>query len=136
MAVPTLSKKWLIPIIILIGVFVFASDGLKGGPEVSVREADALLKSDPRPALLDVRERAAYDAGHIAGAQSVPLGEIKQRLESLKLSKIDPVLVYSDDGTRGPEATRVLIESGYQGALNLRGGIEGWRAAGQPVVTK
>ena len=51
-----MARKWLIPILILIGVFVFSSQGLKGGPEISVMDAMGLLKAEPRPALIDVRE--------------------------------------------------------------------------------
>ncbi len=133
-----MARKWLIPILILIGIYVFSSQGLKGGPEVSARDAAALLKGNPLPVLIDVRERAAFDQGHIAGAHSVPIGEFKARLESLKLPKMDPVILYGDDDgdARAREATKLLYDSGYQGALTLRGGIEAWRAAGQPVAKK
>ena len=129
-----MARKWLIPILILIGVFVFSSQGLKGGPEVSVTEAAALMKSDPRPVLIDVRERADYDQGHITGAIAVPFAEFKSRLESLKLPKIDPVILYGGDEAQVRDATRLLYESGYQGALTLKGGIAAWRAAGQAVA--
>lgn len=137
MAKTVLPKNWLIAILIAVGVMVFASNGLKGGPEVSAREAIALLNSSPRPVVIDVRERAEYDQGHVPGALSVPLSELKQRLAGLNLSKTDPVVVYcGEGGACGPDATRQLIESGYFGALTLKGGIDGWRAAGQPVTTK
>ena len=129
-----MARKWLIPILIFIGIFVLSSQGLKGGPEVSVKDAAALMKSDPRPVLIDVRERADYDTGYIAGAISVPSAEFKARLEGLKLPKIDPVILYGTDDARARDATKHLYESGYQGALTLKGGIEAWRAAGQPVA--
>jgi rhodanese-related sulfurtransferase len=118
--------------------FVFASQGLKGGPEVSAREAAALMKGNPPPVLIDLRERAAFDKDRIAGARSVPAGEFKALLASLKLSRIDPVILYGDDDsdTRPREMTKFLYESGYQGALTLKGGMAAWRAAGPPVATK
>ena len=128
-----MGRKWLIPILILIGVFVFSSQGLKGGPEVSVTDAAALLKGDPRPVVIDLRTRMDYEQGHLAGAISVPAAEFKERVESLKLPKIDPVILYDSDEARARDATRHLYESGYQGGLTLKGGIDAWRAAGQPV---
>ena len=129
-------RKWLIPILIVIGVFVFSSQGLKGGPEVSVMDAVGLLKGDPRPLVIDVRERADYDQAHLPGAISVPYAEFKGRLQSLKLSKIDPVILYGSDDVHAREMTKHLYESGYHGALTLKGGIEAWRAAGQAVAKK
>ena len=131
-----MSRQWLIAILILVGIFVFSSQGLKGGPEVSVREAAALLKGNPPPVVIDVRERAAFEQGRIAGARSVPIDEFKAQLSGLKLSKTEVMILYDKDDTRAREATKHLYESGYQGALTLVGGIEAWRTAGQPVATK
>jgi sulfur-carrier protein adenylyltransferase/sulfurtransferase len=128
-----MGRKWLVPILIMVGVLVFSSHGLKGGPEVSVKDAVALMKGAPPPVIVDVRERAQFDQGHLPGAISVPLAEFKTRLDSLKLPKIDPVILYSSEDARARDATRILYESGYQGALTLIGGIEAWRAAGQVV---
>jgi rhodanese-related sulfurtransferase len=128
-----MGRKWLIPILIFLGVFIFSSQGLKGGPEVSIKEAAALLKGEPRPVLIDLRERADYDQGRLPGAISVPFAEFKARLDSLKLPKVDPVVLYGTDDARAREATRLLYESGYQGALTLKGGVEAWRAAGQAL---
>lgn len=129
-----MTRKWLVPILIFIAVFVFSMQGLKGGPEVSAKEAAALMKGDPRPVVIDVSERTDYERARLPGALSVPFAEFKERLESLKLPKVDPVILYSTDDTQARDATRILYESGYQGALTLKGGLDAWRAAGQVVV--
>ena len=128
-----MARKWLIPILILFGIFVFSSQGLRGGPEISVKDAVGLLKGDPRPAVIDLRERADYDQGHLPGAICVPFAAFKDRLESLKLAKSDAVVLYSTDDARARDATKHLYDNGYQGALTLIGGIEAWRTAGQPL---
>jgi rhodanese-related sulfurtransferase len=129
-----MARKWLLPILAFIGIFVFASQGLKSGPEISAHETAALMKGEPRPVLIDLRERADYDQGHIPGALSVPSMEFKERLTSLKLPKFDPVVLYGGDEARARDATRLLYESGYQGALTLKGGIAAWQAAGQALA--
>ena len=128
-----MSRQWLIAILVFVGVFVFSSQGLKGGPEISVGDAVSLLKGAPRPLLIDVREAADYGQGHLPGAISVPFAEFKDRLQSLKLPKVDPVVLYGADDARARDATRLLYESGYHGALTLKGGIDAWRAAGHAV---
>ena len=67
------------------------------------------------------------------GAISVSSTEFKTRLESLKLPKFEPIVLYGADETRVRDATRLLYDSGYQGALTLKGGIDAWRAAGQAL---
>ena len=128
-----MARNWLIPILIFVMVFVLSSQGLKGGPEISVKEAVALLKGEPRPLLIDLRERTEYDQAHLPGAISVPMADFKGRMESLKLPKMDVLVLYAADDARAREATRHLYDSGYQGALTLTGGFEGWRAAGLAV---
>lgn len=128
-----MSRQWLIAILIFIGIFVFSSQGLKGGPEVSVNDAAGLLKGDPRPVVIDVREAADYGQGHLPGAISVPFAEFRGRLQSLKLPKTDPLVLYGADDARARDATRLLYESGYHGALTLKGGIDAWRTAGHAV---
>jgi rhodanese-related sulfurtransferase len=85
--------------------------------------------------IIDVRDRTDYDQGHLPGAISLPIHEFKERVEGLKLPKIEAVILYGADDVRARDATRVLYESGYQGALTLKGGIAAWRDAGQPLAT-
>lgn len=128
-----MSRQWLIAILIFVVVFVFSSQGLKGGPEVSITEAVGLLKGNPRPVVIDVRDSADYELGHLPGAISAPFAEFKDRLQALKLPKGDLVVLYSADDAHARDATRLLYESGYHGALTLKGGIDAWRAGGHAV---
>lgn len=129
-----MGRQWLIPILIVVAVIVFSSHGLKGGPEISVKDAAALIKNEPRLVIVDVRERADYEQGHIANAISVPSAEFKARLDSLKLPKYEALILYSTDDTQARDATKHLYENGYQGALTLKGGFDAWRAAGMGLV--
>lgn len=129
-----MGRHWLIPILIVVAVIVFGSHGLKGGPEISVKDAASLIKNEPRLVIVDVRERADYEQGHIANAISVPSAEFKARLDSLKLPKYEALILYSTDDTQARDATKHLYESGYQGALTLKGGFDAWRAAGMGLV--
>lgn len=82
--------------------------------------------------VLDVRPAEEYAAGHIAGARSMPLAELKRRLDELPRSK--KIVAYC----RGPycvlaaEAVRVLRQRGFN-AVRLVDGFPEWRDAGLPV---
>jgi rhodanese-related sulfurtransferase/predicted transcriptional regulator len=82
--------------------------------------------------VLDVRPSAEFRAGHIPGARSVPLNELRQTLESIP--KDQEVVAYC----RGPycvlalDAVELLRAEGYR-AVRLEDGVAEWRAAGLPV---
>lgn len=84
--------------------------------------------------VLDTRPATEYAAGHIAGAISVPIDELKERLG--RLSKGKEYVAYC----RGPycayadRAVALLRESGRR-ARRLAQGFPEWRAAGFPVET-
>ncbi len=82
--------------------------------------------------LVDVRPAEEYQAGHIPGALSVPLGELPRRLRELPARK--EIVAYC----RGPyclmafDAVRLLRQRGRR-ARRLVEGFPEWRAAGLPV---
>jgi rhodanese-related sulfurtransferase len=43
--------------------------------------------------LIDVRDRASYQAGHIPGARSIPLDDIDEHASALKRAK-KPIVLY------------------------------------------
>lgn len=83
--------------------------------------------------VLDVRPHEEYLAGHIPGALSVPLNELRQRLKELPKNQI--IVAYC----RGPycilafKAVKLLKQHGLR-AVRLADGIPDWRAQGLPVA--
>lgn len=68
--------------------------------------------------LLDVRPREEYEAGHLAGALSMPLEELEERLEELPEDKIIVTYCRGTFCTYADEAVRLLRDSGFN-ALRL-----------------
>ena len=103
------------------------------GPEVETISRDELAERLGRRdvVLIDVRPREEFEAGHIAGAISVPYDEIEQRLA--ELPKEHEVVAYC----RGPfcayahHAVRNLKAAG-RSAQRLDVGWPEWRLAGLP----
>jgi rhodanese-related sulfurtransferase/DNA-binding MarR family transcriptional regulator len=83
--------------------------------------------------VLDVRPPAEYRFGHIAGAISIPLDELKDRLA--EVPRDQDIVAYC----RGPycvlaaQAVELLREHGFQ-AMRLEDGVADWRAHGLPIL--
>jgi rhodanese-related sulfurtransferase len=83
--------------------------------------------------LVDVRPPEEFAAGHIAGAVSVPLEQLEERLDELPAEP--EIVAYC----RGPycllatKALEVLRASGFS-ARRLEDGFPEWRLAGLPVA--
>jgi rhodanese-related sulfurtransferase len=83
--------------------------------------------------VLDVRPAEEYQVGHIPGALSVPLAELKRRIGELPRTR--EVVAYC----RGPycvmavEAVELLRRRGFK-AVRLEEGVADWRARGFPVA--
>ena len=83
--------------------------------------------------VLDVRPPSEFRAGHIAGARSVPISELRRNLRAL--SKDVEVVAYC----RGPycvyadDAVRELNRRGYR-AQRLEDGYPEWKQTGLPVA--
>ena len=84
--------------------------------------------------VLDVRQRDELDErlGRIAGAQHVPLNELKERLE--EIPKDRPVISVCHAGMRSGQATVILRQAGFPRVANLRGGMLLWQQLGLPVA--
>ena len=84
--------------------------------------------------VLDVRPEREYQAGHVAGARSIPLTELRARLKELPKRKEivaycrGPYCVYAD------EAVALLRLRGRK-ATRLETGFPDWKAQGLPVET-
>jgi rhodanese-related sulfurtransferase len=84
---------------------------------------------DGEVTVLDVRPAEEYRAGHIPGAVSVPLGELKKRLAELPKGR--EIVAYC----RGPycvmavDAVELLRKKGFR-ASRMEDGVVDWRARG------
>jgi rhodanese-related sulfurtransferase len=80
--------------------------------------------------LVDVREQYEWDAGRIAGARHIPVGELTQQAETLDRER--PVVFYCRSGARSSMATQAFNASGFD-AHNMSGGIVAWDSSGLPL---
>jgi rhodanese-related sulfurtransferase len=108
---------------------------LEGREGMEPVDRDALLKlvREGVVTVLDVRPADEYNAGHIPGALSIPLKELKLHLSDLPRDQ--EIVAYC----RGPycvlsvQAVEMLRAKGFQ-AVRLEEGIQDLRAMGFPIA--
>jgi rhodanese-related sulfurtransferase len=101
-----------------------------------LRPADvaALLRDGAPIRLLDVRTPGEYEAAHIRGAYNVPLDTLGEHGAELRARVEEPVVLVCQSGQRARKAEEALRAAGMPQLHVLDGGVNGWVAAGQPVV--
>ena len=108
--------------------------GERDGVEVVNRGELAARLRRGEVIVLDVRPGPEYEAGHIRGARSVPVTELRRHLRVFpKDAEVvaycrGPYCVYAD------EAVRLLHKRGFQ-ARRLEDGFPEWKRAGLPVAS-
>ena len=102
----------------------------KPAPSINPTEAQTRLKGVQPPIVIDVREPDEYQAGHIAGAKLIPLGQLARKM--FELPKDRDIVCVCASGSRSNVATQQLLRAGYP-AINLLGGMGGWQMAQLPI---
>ncbi len=103
----------------------FVAAGLLRGdhPQVDAETATAAPTTQGRY-LVDVRTCEEFIAGHIPGANNIPVDELRSRLDELPQDR--EIAAYCQVGQRGYLATRILRHNGFN-AVNVGGGYKTYR---------
>jgi rhodanese-related sulfurtransferase/biotin operon repressor len=126
----TLAASRLAEIERLAAAYLSGRDQLE--PVTREELARRLQDGDPL-VVLDVRPAAEHAAGHLPGAMSIPVGELRRRLAELPADR--EIVAYC----RGPycafahEAVALLRQEGFS-AWRLEDGLPEWQAAGLAVT--
>ena len=99
-------------------------------PEIDVDQLASA--AERRASVIDVREPQEYVAGHVPGAELVPMGKLPSRMTTIDRDR--PVYVVCASGNRSAAMTDFLIAKGYD-AYSVAGGTAAWSQAGRPVET-
>ena len=96
--------------------------------------------------LIDVREPAEFDTGHIAGAVNIPRGVIEFQVDAHPAvanvsdpalsHKDQPLVVYCRTGGRSALAALNLSRMGFSDVRSIAGGVTDWVATGLPLTMR
>jgi rhodanese-related sulfurtransferase len=113
---------------------------------MNVLQTSAILKDDPSTIYLDIRIRSDYEEGHVPNSLNIPAfvrteeGEMQEVKDGFlkQITKKIPdksrrYLVGCTSGVLSVEASKWMLEAGYQQVINVAGGFTAWEASQFPI---
>jgi rhodanese-related sulfurtransferase len=110
-------------------------------PEITVAQAREELDQGQVGLLLDVREPAEWEKGHIPGAVLAPRGMLEWYADpttpyakpELTTKRDAHIIVACASGGRSMLAAQTLQSMGYTNVVNMAGGFNEWSKQGFPI---
>jgi rhodanese-related sulfurtransferase len=110
-------------------------------PEITVAQAKEELNQGLVSLLLDVREPAEFEKGHIPGAVLAPRGMLEWYADpttpyakpELTTKRDARMIVACASGGRSMLASETLKKMGYTNVVNMAGGFNEWSKQGFPI---
>jgi glyoxylase-like metal-dependent hydrolase (beta-lactamase superfamily II)/rhodanese-related sulfurtransferase len=105
-------------------------------PFMSMEEVKAHVEAgDEDLIVLDVRERDAFDAGHIPSAKHLPRGQLELRVNEALPNPTLRIVTYCEFGKISTLAAATLRRMGFTRTVALDGGMKAWTEKGFPTET-
>jgi glyoxylase-like metal-dependent hydrolase (beta-lactamase superfamily II)/rhodanese-related sulfurtransferase len=103
-------------------------------PFMSLKELKARIDARANDfVVLDVREKGAYDGGHIPGAKHLPRGQLELRVNEEFPNPTLRIVTACEFGKISTLAAATLRQLGFTRAAALDGGMKEWRDGGYPL---
>lgn len=123
-----MSSGWLIFDIIVLAILI--GWGVSAGISAyrrkhyaTVLDEDAFREGMRKAQVIDLRQKDAFDKGHILGARSLPYIYLKQQYGELRPDL--PVYLYDDGMQLSTQAVTFLAKKRLPQALHLKGRLRG-----------
>jgi rhodanese-related sulfurtransferase len=102
--------------------------------ETTPEEVRRRQEAGERFHLIDVREDAEWQQGHVRGAMHLGKGIIERDIERTIPDRDADVVLYCGGGFRSALAADALGQMGYRNVRSMDGGWRRWTALGYPVA--
>ncbi|HYD88741.1 MAG TPA: rhodanese-like domain-containing protein [Vitreimonas sp.] len=103
-------------------------------PFMSMDEVKARAEAGANDLIvLDVREKDAFEAGHIPNARHLPRGVLELKVNEALPDPTARIVTYCEYGKISTLAAATLRKLGFTRAVALDGGMKAWREKGFPV---
>ena len=118
--------------VVLLALFV-RNEITRGGATISAQEVVNLVNQEGA-VILDIRDKAEFEQGHIVDAINIPYTNLDARVDELQKYQDKPLVIACKMGQHSGAAGTALRKAGFENVSRLRGGITEWRGQSLPVV--
>ncbi len=113
-------------------LFIPALRGRAAAVGISPSAAVTMINRE-KAQVVDICDKAEFDAGHLPQAKHIPLAELEAKLPGAVKNKTNPLILVCASGLRSAKAQAIAQKLGYEKSFSLQGGVEAWKAANYPV---
>ena len=131
-----MTIRLFISLTILFGFLLLVSCNAKNNQDLSLLQIDSKVatkfinKDDYL--FLDVRSIEEHKVKAIPNTPNIPVQELENRIDELKIYRDKKIIVYCRSGNRSKLGTEILTKNGYD-AVNLIGGMNQWEG---PIISE
>lgn len=105
------------------------------GNGASINPQEMIYKMNHEEAVvLDIRDSALFNSGHITGAVNLPKKEVEADVKKLEKYRAKPLIIVCRSGRTALEVLSLLKKNNFDKLYLLAGGMEAWNSAGLPVI--
>jgi len=116
------------------GFLKLANDAKSRVKEISIEQAQARLKQNPKAVLVDVREDNEWNAGHTVEAKHLGKGILERDLEKMFPDANAEIIMYCGGGFRSAMTCDAAQKMGYKNVFSLAGGYKAMVKADWPMT--
>lgn len=87
-------------------------------------------------AVIDIRNREAFQSGHIVGAINISQSDLEKDPSKLNKYKGRNLVIVCETGQKAGGIAVKLKKQGFENVHALSGGIHAWKSANMPLVKK
>ncbi len=125
----------------LLSASQIVAEARKNVPEITVAQTREELDQGQASLLLDVREPAEWEKGHIPGALLAPRGMLEWYADpttpyakpELTTKRDARIIIACASGGRSMLAVQTLKKMGYTDVVSMAGGFNEWSKQGFPI---
>ena len=123
----------LLAVFLLPIVSLFAEPAPAAPKNVTISEAEKLMKEDPKVVVIDVRTPEEFKTGHITGAKNLDFNADGFEKQIAALDKSKTYIVHCAAGGRSAQACKIIEQVKLPSVYHMNEGFKAWEKAGKPV---
>jgi len=133
------SEQWLLITALAAAVWGLAwVDNRRAGNSLTPHALTTLVNGD-EATVIDLRDKAQFESGHIVGSLNLPFAQLQPQLAAGAATELDKyqqqnLVLVCQMGQQSSHLAKKLKPDNFKGVYRLAGGIGEWQNAQMPLV--